>query len=83
MMDYPLLLRTFLLRAARYFPRKEIVSVYPSEVFRYTYTDYFRRSWPILRSWRRRSSASPIPNGRSARWAASLQNPALPCRKTN
>jgi len=44
MMDYPLLLRTFLLRAARYFPRKEIVSVYPNEVFRYTYADYFRRT---------------------------------------
>jgi len=44
MMDYPLLLRTFLLRAARYFPRKEIMSVYPNEVFRYTYADYFRRT---------------------------------------
>ncbi len=44
MMDYPLLLKTFLLRAARYFPRKEIVSVYPNEVFRYTYADYFRRT---------------------------------------
>ncbi len=44
MMDYPLLLRTFLLRAAKYFPKKEIVSVYPNEVFRYTYGDYFKRT---------------------------------------
>ena len=27
MMDYPLLLRTFLLRAAKYFPKKELVSI--------------------------------------------------------
>jgi len=27
MMDYPLLLRTFLLRAAKYFPKKEVVSI--------------------------------------------------------
>ncbi|HPQ07312.1 MAG TPA: long-chain fatty acid--CoA ligase [Syntrophales bacterium] len=44
MMNYPLLLRTFLLRAARYFPRKEICSVFPGETFRYTYADYFRRT---------------------------------------
>ena len=44
MMEYPLLLRTFLLRAAKYFPKKEIVSVYPNETFRYTYADYFRRT---------------------------------------
>jgi len=44
MMDYPLLLRTFLLRAAKYFPKKEIVSVYPHEIFRYTYADYFKRT---------------------------------------
>jgi fatty-acyl-CoA synthase len=44
MMDYPLLLRTFLLRAAKYFPKKEVVSVYPgNEIFRYTYADYFKR----------------------------------------
>ena len=43
MMDYPLLLRSFLLRAARFFPKKEIVSVYPEEIFRYTYADYYRR----------------------------------------
>lgn len=43
MMDYPLLLRTFLLRAAKYFPKKELVSVYPQEIFRYTYADYFKR----------------------------------------
>ncbi len=45
MMDYPLLLRTFLLRGALYFPAKEVVSVYPNnEIFRYTYADYFRRT---------------------------------------
>jgi len=44
MMEYPLLLRTFLLRAAQYFQKKEIVSVYPDEVFRYTYADYYKRT---------------------------------------
>lgn len=45
MMDYPLLLRMFLLRAATYFPKKEIVSLYAdNEVFRYTYADYFKRT---------------------------------------
>lgn len=45
MMEYPLLLRTSLLRAARYFPKKEVVSVYPNhELFRYTYADYFKRT---------------------------------------
>ncbi len=45
MMEYPLLLRTFLLRAAKYFPKKEVVSVYPNnEIFRYTYADYFKRT---------------------------------------
>ncbi|HNY66275.1 MAG TPA: long-chain fatty acid--CoA ligase [Deltaproteobacteria bacterium] len=43
MMDYALLLRSFLLRTARYFPKKEIVSVYPEGVFRYTYGDYYKR----------------------------------------
>ena len=38
MMEYPLLLRTYLLRAAKYFPKNEVVSVYPqNEIFRYTY----------------------------------------------
>jgi len=44
MMEYPLLLRTFLLRAAKFFPKKEIVSVYPDGVFRYTYADYYKRT---------------------------------------
>lgn len=45
MMEYPLLLRTSLLRAANYFPKKEVVSVYPNnEIFRYTYADYFKRT---------------------------------------
>jgi fatty-acyl-CoA synthase len=45
MMAYPLLLRTSLLRAAKYFPEKEVVSVYPNnEIFRYTYADYFKRT---------------------------------------
>ncbi len=43
MMDYALLLRTFLLRSAKYFAKKEIVSVYPDSVFRYTYGDYYKR----------------------------------------
>jgi len=44
MMEYPLLLRTFLLRAAKFFPKKELVSSYPNETFRYTYADYFKRT---------------------------------------
>ena len=44
MMDYPLLLRTFLLRGAKYFPKKEILSIYPDEIFRYTYKDFFKRT---------------------------------------
>ncbi|MCK9197197.1 MAG: hypothetical protein M0P16_09475 [Syntrophales bacterium] len=44
MMNYPLLLRTLLLRGAKYFPKKEIVSVFPGEIFRYTYADYYRRT---------------------------------------
>ncbi|MDD5712512.1 MAG: AMP-binding protein, partial [Smithellaceae bacterium] len=45
MMEYPLLLRTFLLRTAKYFPKKEIVSVYPNNItFRYTYRDFFKRT---------------------------------------
>ena len=44
MMDYPLLLRTFLLRAARFFPKQEILSIYPDKIFRYTYGDYFKRT---------------------------------------
>lgn len=43
MMDFPLLLRTFLLRSAKYYPRKEIVSVFPESVHRYTYADYYKR----------------------------------------
>ena len=43
MMDFPLLLRTFLLRSAKYFPKKEIVSVFPEGVHRYTYADYYKR----------------------------------------
>lgn len=45
MMDYQLLLRMFLLRAAKFFPKKEVVSIYPNdEIFRYTYFDYFKRT---------------------------------------
>ena len=43
MMDTPLLLRTFLMRTARYFPKKEVVSVFPEGVHRYTYGDYYKR----------------------------------------
>jgi fatty-acyl-CoA synthase len=42
-MDYPLLLRTYLIRTAKYFSKKEIVSVYPDETFRYDYGEYYRR----------------------------------------
>jgi fatty-acyl-CoA synthase len=44
MMNYPLLLTDFMLRAARYYPKKEIVSVYPGGTFRYTYGDWFKRT---------------------------------------
>lgn len=43
MMDYPLLLRTYLIRTARYFSKKELVSVYPEGIFRYNYGEYYRR----------------------------------------
>lgn len=43
MMDFPLLLRTFLLRSAKYFAKKEVVSVFPEGVHRYTYGDYYKR----------------------------------------
>jgi fatty-acyl-CoA synthase len=42
-MDTPLLLRTFLLRTARYFSKKEVVSLIPEAVHRYTYADYYKR----------------------------------------
>jgi len=44
MMDTPLLLRSVLLRAAKLFPKKEILSMYPDGIFRYTYADYFKRT---------------------------------------
>ena len=48
MMNYPLLLTTFVNRAVKYFNKKEIVSVYPKEIypdeiFRYTYGDWYKR----------------------------------------
>ena len=43
MMDTPLLLRTFLLRTAKYFPKKEIVSVFPEGTHRLTYAAYYKR----------------------------------------
>ena len=43
MMNYPLLLTDFMLGAARYFPKKEIISVYPNETFRYNYGAWFKR----------------------------------------
>ena len=42
MMGYAFLLRTFLLRSARYFPKKGMSSSYPGSVFRYTYGDYYK-----------------------------------------
>ena len=44
MMDYPLLLTNFMQHAARYYPGKEIVSVYTTDTFRYTYADWYRRT---------------------------------------
>lgn len=44
MMNYPLLLTTFMHHAARYFAKKEIVSVYANETFRYTYGDWYKRT---------------------------------------
>ncbi|MGA3281877.1 MAG: long-chain fatty acid--CoA ligase [Smithella sp.] len=43
MMDYPLLLTNFMQHAARYYPTKEIVSVYATGTFRYTYADWYKR----------------------------------------
>lgn len=43
MMKYPLLLTNFMERAAKYFPKKEIVSVYPNEKFVYTYGEWYKR----------------------------------------
>ena len=48
MMDFPLLLRTFLLRSAKYFPKKEIVSVFPECVHRYTYADYYKEGCHVI-----------------------------------
>ena len=44
MMDYPLLLTNFMLRAARFFKTKEVVSVYPDTSFRYDYGRWYRRT---------------------------------------
>jgi len=44
MMDYPLLLTNFMQHAAKYYPGKEIVSVYATGTFRYTYADWHKRT---------------------------------------
>lgn len=44
MMNTPLLLTSFMQYAARYFPIKEIVSVYSTGTFRYTYADWYKRT---------------------------------------
>jgi fatty-acyl-CoA synthase len=44
MMDYPLLLTNFMQHAAKYYPNKEIVSVYATGTFRYTYADWYKRT---------------------------------------
>ena len=44
MMDYPLLLTNFMQHAARFYPTKEIVSVYATGTFRYTYADWYKRT---------------------------------------
>ena len=43
MMNYPLLLTSFMHHAARFFPTKEIVSVYATGTFRYNYADWYKR----------------------------------------
>jgi fatty-acyl-CoA synthase len=57
MMEFPLLLKTFLLRAAKYFPKKEIVSIYPDEIFRYTYADYYKRTCQLANALASRREA--------------------------
>ncbi|PKN85960.1 MAG: fatty-acid--CoA ligase [Deltaproteobacteria bacterium HGW-Deltaproteobacteria-1] len=44
MMNSPLLLTNFMQHAARYYPTKEIVSVYATGTFRYTYDDWYKRT---------------------------------------
>ena len=44
MMNTPLLLTNFMQHAARYYPTKEIVSVYATGTFRYTYDDWYKRT---------------------------------------
>jgi fatty-acyl-CoA synthase len=44
MMNYPLLLTNFMQHAAKYYPGKEIVSVYASGTFRYNYAEWYKRT---------------------------------------
>jgi fatty-acyl-CoA synthase len=44
MMNYPLLITSFMQHVAKYFAKKEIVSVYPGGSFRYTYAQWYRRT---------------------------------------
>ncbi len=44
MMNYPLLLTNFMQHAAKYYPGKELVSVYGTGTFRYTYADWYKRT---------------------------------------
>ena len=48
MMDFPLLLRTFLLRSAKHFSKKEIVSLFLECVHRYTYPDYYKEKCHVI-----------------------------------
>ena len=48
MMDFPLLLRTFLLRSAKHFSKKEIVSVFPECVHRYIYPNYYKEGCHVI-----------------------------------
>ncbi|PKN38101.1 MAG: fatty-acid--CoA ligase [Deltaproteobacteria bacterium HGW-Deltaproteobacteria-2] len=50
MMNYPLLLTNFMQHAARYYPTKEIVSVYATGTFRYTYADWYNRTCQLARA---------------------------------
>ena len=46
------MLITFLLRTARYFFKKEVVSLFPEGVHRYTYTDYYKRVFQLAHAMR-------------------------------
>ncbi len=58
MMNYPLLITDFMLRAATYYPDKEIVSVYPGETFVYNYGEWHRELAERLWDSRKRAGVA-------------------------